>query len=129
MSPAFDRMKLPHGGQMGSLKMSIVTGAAELPMKTPSSRTRSSIASAAGAGGCDADGPDDRHGWATTRTAPTSATTMKLARPTHSQALRARPGDGWPHDGVLVLATSPVPQPGAPGHPVGCGIAPLGGNG
>jgi len=31
ISPAFDLMKLPHGGQMGSLKMSMVVGAAELP--------------------------------------------------------------------------------------------------
>ena len=75
-------MKLPHGGQIGSLKMSIVIGAAELPTNTPSSRTRSATAS--GGGGGDVrrpgrDGDDDCHGWATTSATPTMATTTVAA--------------------------------------------------
>src|ERR1700757_2164939 len=71
MSPAFDLMKLPQGGHMGSLKMSIVVGAAVLPMDTPSSRTRSSTAS--GGGGADVmedDGDDVSHGRPMTRATP-----------------------------------------------------------
>ena len=86
-----DLMKLPHGGQMGSLKMSIVTGATELPMYTPSSRTRSATASGGGGGGAAGDEWDDRddcHGWATTTATPTTAATTTPARPTHSQGLR-----------------------------------------
>src|SRR5271166_1862699 len=129
MSLEFDRMKLPHGGQMGSLKISIVVGAAELPIDTPSSRTRSSTASGGGAAdvGVDVvDGDDDCHGWAaTTASPPTKATTTVTAAPTHSQGLRL-PRCGWPHSGAPVLPTSPVPQAGAPGHPVGWGMGPPG---
>src|SRR5947209_14444320 len=114
-------MKLPHGGQIGSLKMSIVVGAAELPTDTPSSSTLSSTASGGGAADVGvegrADGDDDCHGWAATTANPTTtATTTATAAPIHSQGLRL-PGGGCPHSGAPTLPMSPVPHVGVPGHP------------
>src|ERR1700735_1778458 len=128
MSPWFDLMKLPHGGQIGSLKMSMGIGAAELPPITPSSRIRSATASGGGAAdvvGRDA-GDDDRHGCATTRATLTIAMTTVAATTTHIQGLRRRWGDGCPHAGTAALPGSLVFQVGGVGHPVWCGFGPPG---
>ena len=109
---------------MGSLKMSIVVVAAELPRYTPSSRTRSATASGAGAddGVVDGVGVDDRHGWARMMPTPPPkiATTTTAASPTHGQGVRLCWGGGC-HGGAPVVAP---PQAGAVVHGVGCGTDP-----
>src|SRR6185312_4368789 len=119
MSVAFDLMKVPQGGQMGSLKMSIVTRAAELPTYTPSSRTRSATASGGGAGG-----EPDCQGRTTASITPTRTTATAAATATHSQGLRPARG-GAPQRGALPALF----QTGAPPHPVGWGTGPPGANG
>src|SRR5690348_5871987 len=115
MSAALDLMKLPHGGQIGALKMSIVVWAAELPTNTPSSRIRRATASAGGGGGTGA-GPDfDSHGRTTPRTTPRSSTVMVAVIATHSQGLRLVRG-GWPQGGDAAAFV----QTGGPLQAVGC---------
>src|SRR5690348_12541895 len=113
MSAAFDLMKLPHGGQMGSLKTSIVVWAAELPTNTPSSMTRNATASGGGGGGVGAGRVFDSQGRTTPRITPMSAIVRVAATPTHSQGLR-RPRGGCPQGGVAPAFV----QTGGPPHAV-----------